>query len=116
MSKDDVYKELLDKLRPDVARLCDSLKAALQSPPASEPEAEKGLRDAARKNFARPQRLFDEESGSMQGPPLTAKQQIELLTIMVGAAHKAGLEVKFLSSDEMKAEGRGPNVTPFKPK
>jgi hypothetical protein len=112
MSKEDAYRDLLDKLRPDIARLCDSLKAALQSEPAA--EGKKTFRESAKENFVRPRRQFDDESGSMQGPPLTAKQQIEMLTILVGAAHKAGLEVRFLSSNEMKTAG--PNVTPFKPK
>jgi len=117
--KEDAYREVLDRLRPDIARLCDSIKAALQSDPAPEATGKKGLRQSAQENFARPRRQFDDVSGSMQGPPLTAKQQLEMLTLMVGAAHKVGLEVKFLSSDEMKAEGRWPgepNVTPFKPK
>ncbi|MEZ0262521.1 MAG: hypothetical protein ACAH80_16070 [Alphaproteobacteria bacterium] len=117
-NKEDAYRELLERLRPDIARICDSLKAALQSEPAPEPTGKKGLRESAKESFARSRRLFDDESGSMKGPPLTAKQQIEMLTILVGAAHKVGLEVKFPTADELKAEGRwdGPNVTPFKPK
>lgn len=117
-NKEEAYRELLAKLKPDVARICDSLKAALLSEPAAEPTGKKGLREAAQDSFARKRRLFDDESGSMQGPPLTAKQQIEMLTLLVGAAHKVGLEVRLMTSDELKAEGRWPaeNVTPFKPK
>jgi hypothetical protein len=113
-NKDDVYKELLDKMRPDIAALCDGLKAVLSADPV--PEERKGLRDAARENFRRPGFSFDELSGSMQAPGLTAKQQLELLTIMVAAANRVGIEVNFLNSQEMEAKvtTSGPNVTPFR--